>query len=503
MLRLKVGSRGFNLFSAIVAAVLFMAGVMLVQTMVATEDKISGQIFSMEENFALSDAANLARSDSLQTFNYHFRAKLEEYLTNTNNEFPILYRNLDGESNYNNPDSDWDDVVDEFEKQILLTGSSSASATTDVNGDVRTTGNEFKAVLRFVSEKMIDEFQPGAYGRYDVALDVTNTTEAITITSDTLARAIEAADDMGEDFLEVLDCDRDEFSGCPQGTFYFNIPLDKIDDADYEKLPRIIVKDLITGEEIKIAILPKSNLRVYIPLRFFKAAHEALIRYSEAVETNHDLFAGDYHLGYCDSGCNTRTSPTSKANGNRGAPCATSAGDGAKETFSGAELTGVTEYITYGLSTTGSLGLRASAIQEICESAAGASHSTDDTFINVDLEGDDYEPGLESNGVDIQQELLDCPFSKIKIGTGTFKTKEIIVSTGSTSNPTLYCGEIISVEVVLEFRETNTKYIVKGTENRYKIKIVDEDFPRNSDESEQCKTGVAQCCVPGTPGCPL
>lgn len=496
MLRLKVGSRGFNLFSAIVAAVLFMAGVMLVQTMVATEDKISGQIFSMEENFALSDAANLARSDSLQTFNYHFRAKLEDYLTNTDNEFPILYRNLDGESNYNNPDSDWDDVVDEFEKQILLTGSSSASATTDIDGDVRTTGNEFKAVLRFVSEKMIDEFQPGAYGRYDVALDVTNTNEAITITSDTLARAIEAADDMGEDFLEVLDCDRDKFSGCPQGTFYFNIPLDKIDDADYEKLPRIIVKDLITGEEIKIAILPKSNLRVYIPLRFFKAAHEALIRYSSAVKDNHNLFAGDYHLGYCDSGCNVRTSPTSKANGNRSADC-----DEQMEILSGSPA-GVSKYITTGLSTTGSLGLRASAIQEICESASGASYSTDDTFINVDLEGDDYEPGLESNGVDIQHEILDCPFSKIKIGTGTFKTKEIIVSTGSTSNPTLYCGEIISVEVVLEFRETNTKYIVKGTENRYKIKIVDEDFERNSDESEDCKTGGTKCCVPGTAGCP-
>ena len=181
---LRNNSRGFNLFSAIVAAVLFIAGIMLVQTMVSTEDRISGQIFSMEENFALSDAANLARSDSLQTFNYHFRKQLEEYLTNPENECPILYRQSGGASNYENPREDWDLVVKEFEEQILL-----VNPGTD-NKDTK----NFEAVLRFVSKKMIDEFRPGVYGRYKITIDAKeNSGEAINLLTTKLKESIQTA----------------------------------------------------------------------------------------------------------------------------------------------------------------------------------------------------------------------------------------------------------------------------------------------------------------------
>lgn len=469
------------MFSAIVAAVLFLAGVMLVQTMVSTEERVSGQIFSMEENFALSDAANLARSDSIQTFNYHFRERLEFYLTNPDNEFAILYRNVNGESNYDNPENDWDNVVKEFEKQILLIRE-------DAGG-----GENFDSVLRFVSKKMIDEFRPGAYGRYDVSLDVVNSNEAITILSETLKKSITTARDNGESFLEVVDCDMGAKKDCPLGTFYFNIPLNNITAEDYEQLPRIIVKDLITGEEIKISILPRSNLRLYIPLRFFKAVHNSSLQYSPSVKQSHSTFE-DYRLGYCDSGCNTRTSPTSSSTGNRTRNCSpSSSSSDAIETLSGSPA-GVTQYNAGGLGSTGSIGLRASAIQSLCNSGASAAPSSDSRFFNVDLEDPDFS-GMEPNNSDVVVKIENCPFEKIVIGTATYASKALKISEGSTTTEKLYCGYINSVSATLVFRETNTQYTVKGEQNEYRIKIVDEDFPRQPDVAspEMCCSGEGTC----------
>ena len=471
---LRTNSRGFNLFSALVAAVLFLAGVMLVQTMVATEDRVSGQIFSMEENFSLSDAANLTRSDSLQTFNYHFREKLEEYLTA--NKFPILYRNIKGETNYG-PGSDWEDVVGEFEAQVLL---------------VREGDDRFDSVLNYVSGKIISDFKPGAYGRYYVSLDVSDHTQAKETTTEILMKSLETARSDGKPFLEVVECDRDKYPKCRLGTFYFNIPLDNIGDEDYERLPRIVVKDIITAEEIKIAILPRTNLRVYIPLRFFKAVHRALLDYSPALSNNHSQFS-DYLLGYCErNNCGTRNSPMVPASGDRAQPCALSKTElGANEPLTSAPSTGLSEYPVYG-TRAGVLGIQASVIEEVCRSGYNsASPSTNPDFINIDLEDPD-EQGLEPTGTDtpIQRHIPNCPFSGISVTGQPFATKEVVITGGTSTDNRLYCSYVSEIAATVEFRETNTAYTVKGTENTYRITITDTDFPAHSMPINKCKTGT-------------
>jgi hypothetical protein len=475
----KTHSKGFNLFSAIVAAGLFLAGIMLVQTMVSTEDRLSGQIFSMESNFALSDAANLARSDAIQTFNYHFREKLETYLSNKDNSFPILYRNLDGKQNY----KDWSLIVNEFEKQILRVNENNQDKS-------------FGAVILLVSEKMLTDFNPGQYGRYSVSLDKPVNQNNINKLSQTIENSLQSSINEGDPFLEVVDCDLEENIDCPLGTFYFNIPLNKISDKEYEELPRIIVKDLITSEEIKIAILPRSKLRIYIPLRFFKAIQLASLHYSNAVSQNHDTFA-DYRLGYCDNGCNPRNNPLGILTGNRNLDClGTSTNQSSGIVNLSNSPAGLNSYSLGGTST-GSLGLKANAVQKICLTGATSTGSTDNDFININHQDPDPDKqGLPPNNNEIQVKITNCPFSKITVLTNTYRSKRLIVSAGNTNTEYLHCGYIASVIATTVFKETNENYIVKGKTNEYRISIIDEDFSKQPDSlNEGCKTGDGKCTV--------
>jgi len=72
----------------------------------------------MLNTFQLNDAAAIARSDALQSFNYNFRSSMQDYLTanrdemDTQSGFSILTT-----KNHDN----WTEIVDTFERVILLT----------------------------------------------------------------------------------------------------------------------------------------------------------------------------------------------------------------------------------------------------------------------------------------------------------------------------------------------------------------------------------------------
>ena len=59
------GSKGFNLFSALVAAVLIMIGVILTNMLISTEDTLKSEVYIMTNTFNLSDAAALSRAISI------------------------------------------------------------------------------------------------------------------------------------------------------------------------------------------------------------------------------------------------------------------------------------------------------------------------------------------------------------------------------------------------------------------------------------------------------
>ena len=112
----KPNTKGFNLFSSVVAAVLIMSGVVLVNILISTEEKTSNQIYLMVNSFRLNDAASLARADSLQNFNYYFRDSMENWLAidktrlNDYGGHPLINKN-----NYNN----WDLMVRNLKSYLL------------------------------------------------------------------------------------------------------------------------------------------------------------------------------------------------------------------------------------------------------------------------------------------------------------------------------------------------------------------------------------------------
>ncbi|MCX6800813.1 MAG: hypothetical protein NTZ73_01340 [Candidatus Diapherotrites archaeon] len=489
----RVNGKGFNLFSALVAMVLIIIGVLLVNMMVFREANTRTQIYSMKENFGLADAANIARADAIQSFSHYFRRELEMYLTSDGSESafqPLLKirKNPDGqiENNFEN----WGDVVKEFETQILLTPSGSA------NNEER-----YKAVARFVALNIINKFgtgQEGTYGRYRVSLSELGTPaqkKVETAFSNAIKKVLDDPTHNIQTFFEIVDCDN---TACPVGTFYFNFPLDQMSTEDYENLPRIVVSDTHTGEKIQIPLLPQEKLRIYIPIRFLKAAYEAR---RVAMEYN-DLGIGDelksYRLGFCEYGvCGPRNNPATPAPGDReNSYCPESENDSPanKEKLLGpATLFNLDKY-TVGGEKPGDLELEASAIGELANNFSAdpgspgnpCSPSGGCDFVNETIEKNDFftNPGNGPIGVD------GFPFKYVSTPRKTYITKTI-QGTGSDYDPAagkkLYCTQINSVSIKMLFREKNKNYILNGEsgngENLYGIEFTDDTFAQEPDRT--------------------
>jgi hypothetical protein len=460
--------KGFNMFSALVAAVLIMTSVVLVTTMTTTEDKMGNQLYYMLNTFQLNDAAAIARSDALQSFNYNFRSEMETYLTVTSDE-------MDGDpgnailstTNYN----DWDGIVKKFEQVILLTDGSGSG--------------DFNAVINFVADKTVAQFEEGSYGRYKVTLS-SKEQDAKDNTRAALKEAIDCLATSGDDFLDVVDCSDTE---CDIGTFYFNIPLDCVLDETFESLPKIVVKDLITQGETKLPLLPKTRLKIYIPLRYFKAIHVA--RQNAKAIANVEGKLKTAKLGFCDGECTPREEPNRSIGGDwLDHTCPGNASDNEMQNIP-SEPAGLRKYNAGG-GTAGIYGLQAYAKQTICDEAKAdrAWETHDLEFFNIN--GPDYAlayPGYGISGLEPDigglNLITDCPFKKI---IGSFESAPSKIIEGTVDGK-LYCGKLRLIESDVGFEERNPLYIVKGESIRYKIRILTEFFAEPITSTDQCTSG--------------
>jgi hypothetical protein len=478
--------RGFNMFSAIVALLLILIGVVLTSTLITTEEKTNRQIYGMLNNYQLADAANLARADALQSFNYNFRERLEDYLTFNSSELTdspgfTLFRIGQTSTNFEN----WSDVVSAFEKAILLLDSNE--------------GRNFARAVRYVADHTIADFDQGTYGKFNVTLS-DNGINAQDALHKALMKAISTDP---EHFLEVVDCDGE--TSCKTGTFYFKVNLGNLDNATYEALPRIIVKDQTTQEEIKMAILPKTNLRIYIPLRFFKALFIAKKLAESTVNMHREL--DGYQLGFC-SDCVPNTDPGnpdgSPAPWAKECPTVSVGSETPLAEVDGAAPAGVTEYFSGG-GTAGMRGLQATAAKKICKAAfttannALAYNASDTTFSVKDTR---LEPDQEQRITAID----GCGFYSMTVATGAepkFQASGINAASGAF----LRCGRINAVYSDIVFKEDNKQYIVKGTydggrSDLYKIRIEatgfedivpDEDTPGGLSNLPVCYSTRTSC----------
>ncbi len=452
------------MFSSVVAAILLMTGIVLVSTLISTEEKTSGQIYYMINSFRLNDAATLARADAIQNFNYYFREELERYLTFDESEiitdpgYPLI--NME---NYN----DWELIKDNFEKVILLTDNA--------------TGQRFDSAIDYVARKTIEQFQDGSYGRYHIALNDRSSEAKASV-----KRAITTALSDTDEFLDVVNCEEDN---CEVGTFYFIIPLNKIPEDEYEKLPRIIVRDIITNEEIRIAVLPKTELRVYVPLRFFKALHEARKQATAIANIEDDL--EEARIGFCGDGCVPNKDPLNvddTDNWNQKCPGATS--EGIYQELDTSINTGITQYNTAG-ENLGPIPLTAFTRSIICEATQGLGEIDSGPW---GFKNKNYgtNTGLEPEGV-FTNRVNDCAFAKIGATTYTYPTKLI----ETTATP-LNCAQLTSTNAHIVYEETNPAYIVTGEKLYYKIQITTGPYTHNASSNGVCaktETGDTGTCV--------
>jgi|GEM_PF-1093746 len=518
--------RGFNMFSAIVAVILLMTSVVLTNTLVTTEEKTSRQVYNMLSNYQLADAANIARADALQTFNYNFRERMESYLTASNTEalsgqksFALFTFRKDSTGSVIPPGFTINDLRKNFQENILLTKGST---------------NQFQAVLEYVSENTISQFKGDTYGRYSVQLDVKPS--EIPSAKVAMANAMQSVL-VNTDFLEVVGC---EESSCPLGTFYFNIPLNNLSDAAYEQLPRIVVRDIVTGEEIKMAILPKTNIKVYIPLRYFKVLKEASDA-AKVIQGSHGTIAG-YRLGFCSNSCDPNNDPTNvNSIVNRGSAksCPTVQID--SEVNLAANVVGQTTYKSAPASTAGREGLWAYTVNQLCEAGAGAnvfsiedipttapsalfptgtsSSSATPTAASMGLGGLSayFEPGAGDKRGASGGAYMDyfsqagsapgttstCGFYSLDIRIGAERTARI-QGYGTTGDAYLGCGQVEFISAEMAFKEINPAYIVRGTfddasttpTDVFIIRIEDRSFneaQKNTTPTKICNSTPSTC----------
>ncbi|MBU0635612.1 hypothetical protein KKE06_01150 [Candidatus Micrarchaeota archaeon] len=301
-----MNQKAFNLFTALVAFVMIVLTVILTNSMTQTEDKAIATMTDLESQAEIQAVADLARGDALQVFIYNLRFRIETWLTKEDNWFPLTQP-------VNRP---WDEVVADY-----------VTANFGSSGPNQGRQFAFETTTYLSSLLAIGH----TFGRYTVMLEQDDDAMFQALTQ-TISQSI---DDPSKKFFEPIDCE-DEYN-CNIGTFYVNLDLslgafnsncDPASDPDstacqedqevYESLPKIIVESTTTGDILETAILPRSNLRIYIPLRIFKAvAVTKQVADDQIFKTGSPYrdTMGNVRTGLCDTGCGPRTGNVTQSGG--------------------------------------------------------------------------------------------------------------------------------------------------------------------------------------------
>jgi len=299
-----MNKKGFTLFTALVSFVLILLTAMIVQTMIKAERDRTEVMSNIEEQAEMQAMADLTRAEALQTFNYSLRKKIEEYFdysTGSGNRIQVLAQ-----------DYNFDELKDNFAQFHFGVGTTS-------NG----TGNAVFA--NEMKNAMIGTLPSKKYiGPYEISLKFKgeSTSEQRETVTDAFEKALAVSVQKGN-FFEVVNCENGDPENCV-GTFYLNLRIGELDDKTYESFPQIKIKNSRTQRILQESIFPKGDIKIYIPIRLFKAMAEARALALEFGEekgnlwkTNYGLFSPRIHneieemkLGICDSGyCSVRTNP--------------------------------------------------------------------------------------------------------------------------------------------------------------------------------------------------
>lgn len=238
-----LNERAFTLFTALISFILIALTMLLISSMTATSTNTENIIASIEEQTKMQALADLARADAVQTFNYGVRRRFEEYFL--------------GESRVTiTRGQTWEDIKKEFARTFFA-----SEPSTENPYGVRAFADNATAYIEDILSN-----SPAIPG-----FTVTLTKGATKELNDVLQKSVlKSLSDPSKKFFEVVECEG-IISNCVIGTFFVNLDLSEVTDKEYEKLPQIRVENDSTGRVIKEPILPRTNYRIYFPIRIFKA----------------------------------------------------------------------------------------------------------------------------------------------------------------------------------------------------------------------------------------
>ncbi|MBN2067190.1 MAG: hypothetical protein JW744_01855 [Candidatus Diapherotrites archaeon] len=281
---MHLNQRAFNLFTALVSFLLIILAVLLINAMMQSEAKANETIAGIESRSDLEAVAEMARADAMQIINFTLRYRIEEWLTGD-----ALTLELHNKT--------WEEIQADFAESKF--------------------GGPGSKALAFYTAKTLEGLFHGEthFGNYRITFEESSGLQQGLETA--IQKSVEAGD-----FFHIIECEGGMPESCPKGTFYVNLHLERLTEDEYESLPKLNVYDKATGKELKEVVLPRTNFRIYVPLRFFKAIAEAraLTHYPlDRIDTAEDngLFSPKVHntiedmaLGMCDYGyCAPRNDP--------------------------------------------------------------------------------------------------------------------------------------------------------------------------------------------------
>lgn len=294
-------NKGFTLFTALVAALLVVLSVLLVEAMNNTQKSASQVVVEARIDQEMIDTATLAQSDSLQEFNFALRRTIQEYFTNTADNFYTIPAGLWQQTGTLDSGIKLDFVNDHFG---LNSGSSSESRFAQYMAD------KIIQILSENSEKNTPD--------YVIKISMTDTQKLEF--KRILTKSFTSAGAVNPGFLEIIDCSE---TNCPKGSFYLNLDFSPqtLSDQDYELLPSVEVIKKSTCKKVtaaangieteacskvvKIPVIPRTKLRIFVPLRIFKGIVEAKnIARQMYFDTNPSAVVNrleNAKLGVCDS----------------------------------------------------------------------------------------------------------------------------------------------------------------------------------------------------------
>ncbi len=237
-----MNERAFNLFTALLGFVLVILTTLLINSMMAAEDSATMLISDMEDQSRIEAVSRLARADAIQIVNYGIRSKMEEWFSKNTFE-PSDPKTWE----------DWNAIVKSLERKF---------GQPSVAGTQRT-----QPFIHEVTQHLVGLFDSYSFAFEGYRVRVKNRENFEKILNPLLEKEISE-----EKLLEVIDCDGTP-NGCPTGTLYINLNIADLSDEEYEQLPLLEIERLEGDKKIVVSdpLLPRNNLRFYVPLRIFKA----------------------------------------------------------------------------------------------------------------------------------------------------------------------------------------------------------------------------------------